>query len=210
MIVEDVCIAGQNVSRETLQRLKDYEALVRHWTPAINLISKASIPMIWDRHILDSAQVFPLCPPSAQSWMDVGSGAGFPGLVVAILAKDSKPELKVTLVEADARKATFLRHAAGRLGLSVDVITDRIESLSPEKADVISARALAPLVSLLSIANQHLAHGGLAIFPKGARYAEEVAAAREGWVFDLESRTSLSEPDAAILIIRNIERANQV
>jgi 16S rRNA (guanine527-N7)-methyltransferase len=209
MTVEEVCIAGQNVSRETLQRLEEYEALVRHWTPAINLISKASIPTIWNRHIADSAQIFPLCPASASRWLDVGSGAGFPGLVVAILAKESRPDLEITLVEADARKATFLRHAAGRLGLSVDVVTDRIENLAPAQSDVVSARALAALPELLFIANHHLAPGGIAIFPKGARHAEEVAAARQGWSFDLESRASLSEPDAAILIIRNIKRAKQ-
>jgi len=208
MVAEDQ-IAGQIVSRETMQTLRELDALVRHWTPAINLISKASVPVIWDRHIVDSAQLFPLCPAGATRWLDIGSGAGFPGLVVAILAKEGRPELKFTLVEADARKSTFLRHAAKALGLTVTVITDRIESLPAANADLVSARAVASLSDLLPYAARHLAAGGVALFPKGARHAEEVAAARQNWLFDIESHSSLSEPDAAILIIRNIERAKQ-
>jgi 16S rRNA (guanine527-N7)-methyltransferase len=209
MTVDEAQLAGQIVSRETMQALREFEALVRHWTPAINLISKSSVPVIWDRHIVDSAQLFAFCPTGAQRWMDIGSGGGFPGLVIAILAKEARPGLKVTLVESDARKSTFLRHAATSLGLNVDVLTDRVESLPALQADILSARALAPLKDLLPFAVQHLAPGGVALFPKGARHAEEVAVARWSWRFDLESHPSLSEPDAAILIIRNIERAKQ-
>ncbi len=208
MVAEDQ-IAGQIVSRETMQALRELDALVRHWTPAINLISKASVPLIWDRHIVDSAQLFPYCPAGARRWLDFGSGAGFPGLVIAVLAKEGRPDLKLSLVEADARKSTFLRHAAKALGLSVEVITDRIESISAANADVVSARAVASLSDLLPYAARHLAPGGVAFFPKGARHLEEVATARRGWLFDVDSHPSLSEPGAAILIIRNIERAKQ-
>jgi 16S rRNA (guanine527-N7)-methyltransferase len=209
MTVDEAQLAGQIVSRETIQALRELEALVRHWTPAINLISKSSVPVIWDRHIIDSAQLFAFCPTGAQRWMDIGSGGGFPGLVIAILAKEARPGLKVTLVESDARKSTFLRHVATSLGLNVDVIIDRVESLPAMHADILSARALAPLTDLLPFAVQHLGPGGVALFPKGARHAEEVTVARRSWRFDLESHPSLSEPDAAILIIRNIERAKQ-
>lgn len=202
----EVSVAGLDVSRETFAALQAFEHLVRRWTPAINLVSKTTLPDLWARHILDSAQVFSLCPSSATSWADLGSGGGFPGIVVAILAKEMKPDLHVTLVESDLRKATFLRQAAQSLALPVAVRSNRIESLDPLNADVLSARALAPLSDLLAYADRHLAAGGVAIFPKGARYAEELAAAQENWAFDADTQQSHSDADAAILVIRNIHR----
>jgi 16S rRNA (guanine527-N7)-methyltransferase len=202
-------VAGRNVSRETLQQLREFEALVRRWNPAINLVSKASLPVLWERHIVDSAQLLDYCPQGAKHWVDLGAGGGFPGLVVAILAREAKADLRVTLVEADARKATFLRQAAQALGLTVSVVNERIESLRNLEADVVSARALASLPELLGFAAQHLQKGGVAIFPKGARHSEELASAQREWNFDVETHPSLSESGAAILIIRNIERAKQ-
>lgn len=202
----EVSVAGLDVSRETLAALQQYEELVRRWTPAINLDSKATLPDLWDRHIVDSAQIFALCPFSATSWADLGSGGGFPGVVIAILAKQLKPDLRVTLVESDLRKATFLRQAAQTLALPVTVRSSRIEVLDPLNAEVISARALAPLADLLAYADRHLAAGGVAVFPKGARYAEELAEAQKTWAFDVDAQQSLSDADAAILVIRNIHR----
>jgi 16S rRNA (guanine527-N7)-methyltransferase len=204
----DLNIGGQSVSRETMQRLESFESLVRHWNTAINLVSSSSLPDLWQRHIVDSAQLFPLCPRSARKWVDFGSGGGFPGIVVAILAKDIMPDLNVTLVEADLRKATFLRQAAQSLGLQCIVISQRAESVPPLLADVVSARALTSLSGLLAHAERHLQPDGLAVFPKGERFAEEVAEARQHWSFDLESQRSLSHSDAAILLIRKIKRAN--
>ena len=202
----EVSVAGLDVSRETLAALQQYEELVRRWTTAINLVSKATLPDLWDRHIVDSAQIFALCPFSATSWADLGSGGGFPGVVIAILAKQLKPDLRVTLVESDLRKATFLRQAAQTLALPVTVRSSRIEVLDPLNAEVISARALAPLADLLAYADRHLAAGGVAVFPKGARYAEELAEAQKTWAFDVDAQQSLSDADAAILVIRNIHR----
>jgi len=202
----EVSVAGLDVSRETFAALQQYEELVRRWTPAINLVSKATLPDLWDRHIIDSAQIFALCPFSATSWADLGSGGGFPGVVIAILAKQLKPDLRVTLVESDLRKATFLRQAAQTLALPVTVRSSRIEVLDPLNAEVISARALAPLADLLAYADRHLAAGGVAVFPKGARYAEELAEAQKTWAFDVDAQQSLSDADAAILVIRNIHR----
>lgn len=202
-------IAGINVSRETFLALQDFDALVRRWTPAINLVSKNSLPSLWTRHIADSAQVFLACPTDkVQIWVDLGAGGGFPGIVVAILAKELRPGLKVTLVESDLRKATFLRQAAQSLVLDVQVLSSRIETLPPMNADVISARALAPLSQLLGYASTHLSAGGTAIFPKGARFAEELADARNVWSFDVDTRPSLSEESSSILVIRNIQRAH--
>lgn len=203
-----VTVGGVIVSRETLTKLQTYEALVARWNPAINLVSKATIGSLWERHVLDSAQVFALCPERAGSWVDLGSGGGFPGLVVAVLASELKPDLKVTLVESDLRKATFLRQAAQTLGLSVTVLSKRIESLEPLAADVLSARALAPLPALLGFADRHLSASGVAIFPKGARSEVEIADARKAWAFDIDIHPSLSDAEAAILVIRNIHRAH--
>ncbi len=202
-------VAGLNVSRETFGKLRELEALVRRWTPAINLVSKATLADLWRRHIVDSAQVFSLCPPKAQSWVDLGAGGGFPGLVVAVLAQELKPGLRVTLVESDLRKATFLRQASQSLGVPVTVRTERIELLAPQSADVLSARALASLADLLGYAARHLQADGVAVFPKGAHWADELAQARTRWAFDLDRRQSLSEADATILEIRNIHRARQ-
>lgn len=201
-------VAGLNVSRETFAKLQAFEALVRKWTPAINLVSKNTLPNLWERHIVDSAQIFAFRTLSARSWADFGAGGGFPGLVVALLAQDTTPDLHVTLIESDLRKASFLRQAARLLNVEVTVLSERAESLMPLNADIVSARAVAPLSDLLFLAQRHLQGEGVAIFPKGARALGEVADARKLWVFDVDSRPSLSEADASILVIRNIHRAN--
>ncbi|MBP9234482.1 MAG: 16S rRNA (guanine(527)-N(7))-methyltransferase RsmG [Tabrizicola sp.] len=203
----ELSVGSVNVSRETFEELRAYESLVRRWTPAINLVSKASVDDLWQRHIADSAQVFAATgAESAQSWVDLGSGGGFPGLVVAVLAKELRPDLRVTLVESDLRKATFLRQAAQALSLSVTVHSVRIESLAPQNADVLSARALAPLSDLLAHAERHLRKGGVAVFPKGARFAAELDDARKLWAFDVDVQPSLSDSEAALLVIRNFHR----
>ncbi|MFP5478608.1 MAG: 16S rRNA (guanine(527)-N(7))-methyltransferase RsmG [Alphaproteobacteria bacterium] len=206
MTTGGLSVGGVSVSRETFDTLQKFEALVRRWNAAINLVSKATLPDLWSRHIADSAQVFSLCPADAEHWVDIGSGGGFPGLVVAVLAKEQRPTLRLTLVESDLRKATFLRQAAQILALPVEVISERIESLSGLQADVLSARALAPLSDLLRYGEKHLKAGGVALFPKGARFQEELAQARVSWEFDVDMQPSLSEAGAAILVIRNLHR----
>ena len=208
MTVAEDSVGGLVVSRETFAALQALEALVRRWNPAINLVSKTTLPDLWSRHVVDSAQIFAFRPKGARTWVDLGSGGGFPGLVVAVLARELSPEMSVTLVESDLRKATFLRQAAQSLGLVVDVRSQRIESLPNLHADVVSARALAPLADLVGYAARLLRPGGTAIFPKGARFAEELAAARSAWDFDVDTRPSLSDGEAAILVIRNIQRAS--
>lgn len=209
MAAVDRVVAGQSVSRETFERLEALEALVRHWTSAINLVSRGSLIAFWQRHIIDSAQIFHFGPTSARSWADLGAGGGFPGLVIAVLAREVRPELYVTLVESDLRKATFLRKAVQDLGLSAHVIADRIEATPDIGADIVSARALAPLPALLAYARKHLAPGGTAIFPKGQRHNDDIRDARADWNFDLETLPSISEAGAAILVIRNLNRVDQ-
>lgn len=202
----EATIGGLTVSRETVAALRTFEGLVRKWSGTINLVSKPSLEDLWDRHIADSAQLFGFCPEKAENWADLGSGGGFPGIVIAVLAQELRPGLHVKLVESDQRKAAFLREVARVLGLSLSVIDERIETLSPLEADVVSARALAPLTDLLAFAATHLRSDGIAVFPKGARHNAELADARRVWMFDCQLHPSLSDSEAAILVIRNIHR----
>lgn len=198
-------IAGLNVSRETLERLNDFSALVEKWTQKINLISKASIPQIWDRHIVDSAQIYGIAP-AFQTWVDLGSGGGFPGIVVAILAAEHQPNAAITLVESDQRKCAFLRTAIRELSLNATVHSKRIESLDPLGADVLSARALADLDVLLSFCARHLDFKGTALFPKGENWKKEHETAQERWSYQCEAITSITNPAAAVLKIEEIRR----
>ncbi len=195
-----------DVSRETLDRLQAYEALIRAWNPRINLVSASTLAALWTRHFGDSAQLFGLAPEGARLWADLGSGGGFPGLVIAILAAEARPALSVTLVESDQRKAAFLATAARTLGLSVVVRAERIETLPPLGADVLSARALAPLDTLLGYAERHLAPGGVALFPKGATVDAELAHALEHWRFSYQKEPSKTAADGVVLIIGGISR----
>lgn len=179
-------------------------ALVERWTPAINLVAAGSLPVAWQRHVLDSAQLFLHRPAEARHWVDFGSGAGFPGLIVAILAAEHQPDLTVTLVESDKRKAAFLIQAARELGLKAAVLSRRAEDLPPQAADAISARALAALSELMPLVQQHLKPQGLALFPKGARAQDEVTEARKSWIFDVESLPSRTDPAGMILKVKNL------
>ena len=196
-----------NVSRETLDRLKTYEALLKKWNPAINLVSRSTIAEAWTRHFVDPAQIFELTPDDTRHWVDIGSGGGFPGLVVAIMAAQKRPKMRTTLIESDLRKATFLRTVIRETGIQADVIADRIEKAPPQAADVLSARALASLYMLLGFTERHLSPKGLAVFPKGKSAVDEIDAALENWSFDLQKIKSQTDPEAVILRIRNIQRA---
>lgn len=196
---------GLTVSRETISQLEDYVALLEKWNPRINLVARSTLGQIWERHFVDSAQVFAYAPEGARHWVDLGSGGGFPGLVVAVLAKELRPELSVTLVESDTRKATFLRTVIRELKLPATVIDARIEAVEPLQADVLSARALADLTQLLGFADLHRKHEGIALFPKGATWKKEVQEAQQSWRFEYERFTSKTEAEAVILRIGEIE-----
>ena len=198
-------ILAANVSRETLDRLDTYAALLEKWNPKINLVSKSTIPELWTRHLLDSTQVLDQAPTFAH-WVDLGSGGGFPGLVVAILAAETYPEAQFTLIESDQRKCAFLRQVARECGLKPAILAERIESAAPQGADVLSARALASLDLLLGFAERHLKPEGVALLPKGARWKQEVTAAEAHWRFHCEPVPSTTESEAVILKIGGIER----
>lgn len=195
----------QDVSRETSDRLESFAQLVRKWTAKINLISKNTVDEIWDRHIRDSMQLLDLAP-DFDHWADLGSGGGFPGVVIAILAKQRAANPTFTLVESDLRKAAFLRTAVRELDLDAEVLAERIENLPPLSADVLSARALADLTTLVSFADVHLAPTGTAIFPKGRNWRAEHEKAQEAWSYSLSPVDSQTDEDAAILLIKDIKR----
>ena len=195
-----------NVSRETTAMLEEYVGLIEKWNPAINLVSKSSLADIWPRHILDSAQVLSLGGMSIRSWADLGSGGGLPGIVVAIMATAQMPLMKVTLVEVDQRKSAFLRQVCQKLDLNVEVLSERIEQLPSLSAQVVSARALAPLDRLLDYVDRHIDTDGKALLSKGASFEEEILIARKKWNFDLEIHRSAIQEASVILEIGRLSR----
>ncbi len=198
-------LRDMNVSRETFERLSIYADLVARWNPRINLVSRNSLTELWTRHILDSVQVF-RCSEHADHWVDLGSGGGFPGLVCAIMAIEESPNTRFTLVESDQRKSAFLRTVARECNAKCTVISKRIEAIDPLHADILSARALADLTTLISFCDRHLDKSGVALLPKGENWKKELSDAREGWNFQAEPITSLTEPKAVILKVKGVTR----
>lgn len=199
-------VGGLIVSRETEDRLSFFSKLLEKWTCKINLISPASVPDIWQRHIQDSAQIFALSGRKSGTWVDLGSGGGLPGAVVAIMAAELAPQLSIVCVESDQRKAVFLTTVSRETGVPFQVISERVEAIAPLAADVLSARALASLDVLLGFAERHLAEDGVALFQKGARHEKERADAEKNWRFDCEAITSRTDPAAVIFKIGALHR----
>ena len=197
-----------DVSRETIVLLQRLGLLVEKWNKSINLISKKTVPEIWNRHILDSAQIFYANNRGFKKWLDMGSGAGFPGLVVAILAKDKNIGGETVLVESDKRKCVFLSTVKRELNLNLSIINKRIESCDGQQADVISARALADLSSLLDLSFNHLSDNTTLIFSKGKSWKEELFAAEKTWNFSWEAVTSITDAKSVVLKIGELSRAN--
>lgn len=189
-----------DVSRET-RALADYAAMLRKWNPVINLVSPATLDEIETRHIADSRRLVDIAAPARGNWADLGSGGGFPGMVVAIC----RPDLQVTLIESDRRKASFLRSVIREAGLkNAGVMAERIESVDPLNVANVSARALASLPQLMSYVQRHLGPDGKAWLMKGRSWQSEVAAARDIWSFDLIAHPSSTDSEAAILEISGI------
>ncbi|MGM0585166.1 MAG: 16S rRNA (guanine(527)-N(7))-methyltransferase RsmG [Pseudomonadota bacterium] len=195
------------VSRETSERLEALVDLLRKWGSRINLVGRRTLDDVWVRHIEDSAQVFFLAPPHARSWIDLGSGGGFPGLVVGALAQEFNPELDLTLVESDARKCAFLAAASREMGISPTILAKRIETLGSGSFDVISARALAPLDQLLAMSERFAHARTVRLFPKGENVASELTAARKHWHIEHCSHPSATDAKAVILEIQEVSRA---
>lgn len=191
---------------QAIQRLEKYAAMLAQWTRKINLVAPSTLPFLWERHFLDSAQLLDFAPVLAKRWVDLGSGGGFPGMVIAILAADRRPDLQMILVESDQRKSAFLRSVSRETGVPVQVIAARAEDLPPQAADIVSARALAPLPRLLQLAYPHLSPSGLALFPKGETVEAELGEALANWSFTVHKEPSLSHDKGIVLCIGDIVR----
>ena len=198
------------VSRETLERLEYFEAEFQKWSKRINLAAPSTLSELWRRHILDSAQLFAL-KPDATSWLDLGSGGGFPGAIIAILLID-RPGGRIDLVESNHKKAAFLRAVLGSIGAPATVNICRIEDAVSliDCPQVVTARALAPLPRLLGLAwpwlDADLPSPAVALFHKGREYATEIAESADNWQFNLVEHQSKIDPSSRILEISGVTR----
>jgi 16S rRNA (guanine527-N7)-methyltransferase len=192
--------AKTGVSRETLARLKAYADVLVDWNARHNLVAKSTLPDLWQRHFWDSAQLAPLIPPSARTLADLGSGAGFPGLVLAAI----RPDLSVTLHEATTKKCAFLQLAAERMGIPITIQNARLEDLPISRFDVIAARALAPLPQLLGYAQNFAGPNSVCLFLKGQNVGAELTEAHKYWNIKASQVPSQTDPSAAIVVVREL------
>jgi len=201
-------VFGQIVSRETYDKLRDYESLIQKWNPSINLIAKSTLSDIWNRHIVDSAQVYYAASAELSgNCTDIGSGGGLPAIVIAILAQGADKQVQMTMVESDKRKSVFLRTAIRELGLNnANVVNERIENVQIPVSKFISARALAPLTELFGFAEKLSDDKTTFLFQKGKNWLSEIGIAQNHWSFDYEAIKSETDSNAVILKIRGLSR----
>ncbi len=195
-----------NVSRETLISLVVYESLLKKWNNKTNLVSKKSISDVWGRHFLDSAQLVNHCDPENRLWVDIGSGAGFPGVVSALILRDRGIKAEIVLVEKNKTKAFFLQELKRKLDLSFDVINENVKEIGPLNADIISARAFSPLENLLPMSNYHGKKNSVSLFLKGKNLKEELDKTFKIWFFQYDIIKSISSIDGKIIKINKLEK----
>jgi 16S rRNA (guanine527-N7)-methyltransferase len=198
--------AVSDVSRETLARLKLFVSLLEDWNARMNLVSAKSLADVWKRHVWDSAQLFPLLPPGTRSFVDLGSGAGFPGVVLATLLGG---ETRAVLYEAVAKKCRFLEEVTHRTGIKAEIRNSRIEDAKPEPFDLVTARACAPLDQLLSYAAPFQAKNTHCLFLKGQSVGAELTDAYKSWAMTVEQHPSRSDPSGVILDIRELRHGHR-
>ncbi|MFN3890022.1 MAG: 16S rRNA (guanine(527)-N(7))-methyltransferase RsmG [Beijerinckiaceae bacterium] len=191
-----------DVSRETRQLLHTYEALLRRWQGVKNLVAPTTLAVVWERHFRDSLQLKAICP-EAKTWVDIGAGAGFPGMVIAIASRN-EPGSLVLLIESDNRKCAFLREVARATGAPAKVVHDRAENIVAllPVVDVVTARAVAPLDKLVEIAMPLLENGATGLFPKGREFRAELTRLSLPSTFSVDAVPSQTEEGAAIIVIR--------
>jgi 16S rRNA (guanine527-N7)-methyltransferase len=201
-------VFGQIVSRETYDKLRDYESLIQKWNPSINLVAKSTLSDIWERHIVDSAQVYYAASAGLSgNFTDIGSGGGLPAIVIALLAQGADKQFQMTMVESDKRKSVFLRTAIRELGLNnTNVLNERIENVQIPVSKFISARALAPLTELFGFAEKLSDDKTTFLFQKGKNWLSEIEIAQNHWSFDYEAIKSETDSNAVILKIRGLSR----
>ncbi len=195
-----------NVSRETFLKLKEYQSMLNDWQQRFNLVSSSSLSDAWNRHFLDSAQLFEFIPDISKKLYDFGSGAGFPGMVLAVLAKEKMPNLKVALIESINKKTVYLNAVKDKLGVDVDVLNCRIESMPDDTVDVITSRAMTSLTDLLKYSFKFCSKETVCIFPKGKKYKEELIEAHKSWKFKCDIVSSKQSDEGKILIITNLSK----
>ena len=193
-----------NVSRETLNNFCEYENLLCKWNKKINLVSKKTLVDIWDRHFLDSAQIVNHVDASEKRWVDVGAGAGFPGLVVALLLRERKIDCDVVLVEKNAKKVFFLNEVIRKLNLNVKVVNKRVDCIDPLNADILTARAFSELKELIELAHRHRKERGICLFLKGENYRSELDKTLNYWFIDYDVFDSLSKSFGKIIRVKKI------
>jgi 16S rRNA (guanine527-N7)-methyltransferase len=196
-----------SVSRETAERLDRFVDMLLRWQRTTSLIAPSTVDQLWTRHVADSLQLLELAP-EARTWVDLGSGGGFPGLVIACALTD-RPASRIHLIESHGRKAAFLREAARTLGVPALVHAVRIEEFIntfSDAVDVVTARAVAPLRALLSYAEPLVNRGALALFPKGQDVEAELTDAAKYWIIDSELIPSRTSPRGRIVVVRTAQR----
>ena len=200
-------IEKYNVSRETYLNLDRYVVLLNEWQKKFNLVSKNSLEFVWNRHIEDSAQLFKYVFNDVKLIYDFGSGAGFPALVMAIIAKEKRPDIKFKLIESIGKKTLYLNAVKDDLCLdNVEVINNRVENLSLENADMITARAMTSLDSLLGYSFLFSDRKTKLLFPKGQSYQDELNLAKKNWCFNLKIYKNELCDDGVILLLDNLRR----
>jgi 16S rRNA (guanine527-N7)-methyltransferase len=203
----DEFAVATGVSRETLARLKAYAGLLKDWNSRHNLVSARSLEDVWRRHFWDSAQLAPLVPADAKTMADLGSGAGFPGLVLAELLHG---KVAVTLFEATTKKCEFLRAAAARMELAVSVQNMRMEDVAQQAFDVVTARACAPLPKLLPYTRNFAGPNSVCLLLKGQNVGPELTEAHKSWKMKVRQIPSLTDPSGVILELRELSPDDRI
>jgi len=196
------------VPQEVFDDYQEWSNLLTHWNKKINLVSASTVSNFWLRHALDSFQLTQFIPAQATTILDMGSGAGFPGLAFAIHAGQMQNGQHVTLVESNGKKCNFLRAVIRALDLPATVLQARAENMQPKPYDVITARAFAPLPKLLGYSTPFWTPNTLGIYPKGERWQDEVKAAQKQWRFTFEAKDSQTDEAAKILLVSGLKRVN--
>lgn len=195
-----------DVSRETMEALDRYQALLKKWATQINLVGPSTLSHFWGRHVLDSAQLLPLAGKGVKQLADFGSGAGLPGLVLAALLTQFTPNNQVTLVEVSAKRCGFLREAVRALGVNVTIVQDKIENVPPKPVDFVTARAFAPLEKLLNYAHPWTELGARILFLKGEEVQREIDQASTNWAFQSRINTSITDSRGCVIEILDLKR----
>ena len=197
-------IEKMNVSRETITKLKAYEKSLKEWLNKFNIVSNNSLNDAWNRHFLDSLQLMEYIPDDAKTLLDLGSGAGFPAMVIAIASAQRLPDLKVSLVESVKKKTLYLNAVRDLCGVNVNIVNDRIENIDQQKVDVITSRAMCNLTDLLKYAYRFTTKKTTLIFPKGKSYQVELDNAKKYWHFDCKIKQNKICSEGVILLITDL------